>query len=869
MLAPVSQRNRSGRRLGVLAVLCALAASGCASCHFCCLPRIDPTGDHIFVHNNSGPPPALPAAVESPPAVVVGPLAPPPTSAPVIMPPLPPAAAPAAAPIAAGGPLLVPQLGVSLSPTQVVAPVGSEVIMIATVVNQAGGTLPRERVEWTIAQGGVGQFGSPGQRGAFDFLDALRGLPKKVNNTYVVNSTVSHATTIDRGTPTPTDDVAIRSGQAWVTVTSPVEGSSFVTAYAPDVKGWDQRQQTGSIYWIDSQWMFPPPTINPAGTRHSFTTSVTRQTDGSPLAGWIVRYEITGGPDAGFSPDGGPILEVMTSESGQATAEIFQKAATAGSNQISIQVIHPSGATGPGRRVVVGSGSTTATWISSDITLRTSGPAQAGVGAVATYRIEVTNPASVPVQGVVVVDQAPAGLVFLNSNPAPISSPGGQQWQLGDLGPRQTQVIEANFRVEQAGSLSYCASVTTSSGTSTKSCATTQVGAGQLDVAIRGPAAAEVGTDATFTIEVTNRGDTPATTVVISDRFDAGLQHTAAASPIEANVAQIAARETRRITVTFHVAQAGQLCQEVTVTADGNLRGEGRTCITAADRAGLAVPPAAGPTPAAPPSNPTPAVPPAAAAPQTIPRTPGGSRLTVHMTGPDHRKLGESAQFVSTVTNVGDAPLNNVLVSDVAETSLEVTGAEVGFEIRGGALTWTVPTLEPGQSKSFRVDCRCVKESTRACNRVNVTADGGTTGGDEACVEITAPAAAAAATPATASKMSIAVADQADPIRAGGETTYQIVLSNNGAGRAKQVALSVTVSPEMTITEVHTSPVRGTMFPRSVKFTPIAEIRPGESITFELRVRGDRAGTGRLHAEVTSDQDRSPIVADETTQILD
>ena len=239
--------------------------------------------------------------------------------------------------------------------------------------------------------------------------------------------------------------------------------------------------------------------------------------------------------------------------------------------------------------------------------------------------------------------------------------------------------------------------------------------------------------------------------------------------------------------------------------------------------------------------------------------------------GPESRKLGEIAEFTIEVTNTGDAALSNVVISDTFESSLEALKASPDFEVRGGSLTWTIATLEPGKTEKRQVNCRCVKEVTRACNRVTVTADGGTTGGDEACLEITATTAPAAAPPAAgaASKLSLSVADQADPIRVGGETIYQIVLTNSGSGPARQVALSMTVSPEMTITGVQTSPVRGTMFPRSVRFTPIAEVRPSESITFELRVRADRSGTGKLHAEATSDQDRTPIAADESTQILE
>ena len=222
------------------------------------------------------------------------------------------------------------------------------------------------------------------------------------------------------------------------------------------------------IYWIDSQWVFPPPAIAPVGSRHPLTTLLTRQTDHSPLAGWVVRYEIAGGPDAGFGPDGSPAIEVVSSETGEATAEIFQKAGTAGSNQINIQVIRPAGSGGPTRQVAVGNGSTSVNWTATDLTLRTTGPAQAAVGAIATYRIEVTNPAPTAIHGVVVTDQAPPGLSFLNSNPAAGSSPSGQEWQIGDLGPQQSQVIEVNFRVDQPGSLNYYASFSAASGQTAK-----------------------------------------------------------------------------------------------------------------------------------------------------------------------------------------------------------------------------------------------------------------------------------------------------------------------------------------------------------------------------------------------------------------
>ena len=267
----------------------ALVGGGCATCQ---LPRIDPSGDRLFLPANAPPP--VPVPVQ---------------------------AANARAPSPTG------QWGISVSPSQVIAPVGSEVIMIASVCGIEGYMLTNQRVEWMISPEGVGQFMSPGEREPLEIGHWLHGLPRKVDNKYVINTTLFGGATLDRGTPTLSDDVFVQPGQSWVTVTSPTEGTSRVTVFAPEVYGWDRRQQTASIYWVDAQWRFPAPSIAPAGSRNTLTTTVTRQTDGSPLPGWRVRYEVAGGPEASFAPDGTPSVEIVTNDSGEVAGRDFPTAA--------------------------------------------------------------------------------------------------------------------------------------------------------------------------------------------------------------------------------------------------------------------------------------------------------------------------------------------------------------------------------------------------------------------------------------------------------------------------------------------------------------------------------------------------------------
>ena len=49
------------------------------------------------------------------------------------------------------------------------------------------------------------------------------------------------------------------------------------------------RVQEAMIYWIDAQFGYPPPSNNPAGSRHLLCTTVLRQSTPAPHVGWVVR----------------------------------------------------------------------------------------------------------------------------------------------------------------------------------------------------------------------------------------------------------------------------------------------------------------------------------------------------------------------------------------------------------------------------------------------------------------------------------------------------------------------------------------------------------------------------------------------------
>ncbi len=259
-------------RLTIIAVaictFCALAVGGCSSVQS---SGIDPSGEHVF----TAPPPPTnynPAAER----FFDEPMGQTPSD----------------------------DVAVQLKPREMVAPVGSEVVLVAGVCGPDGYLRTNRRLEWTIALGSVGHFVVVEQGTALDLLLGDFNRPRKISDVYAIGSTSRSNIRLNRGACKPENVVLVLHGEGWISLTSPIEGTSNVTVMAPEVYRWDARLQSATVHWIDAQVQYPPQAINPSGGKHVLTTTVTRHSNQMPCEGWRVRYEITDGPPAGFSPDG-------------------------------------------------------------------------------------------------------------------------------------------------------------------------------------------------------------------------------------------------------------------------------------------------------------------------------------------------------------------------------------------------------------------------------------------------------------------------------------------------------------------------------------------------------------------------------------
>jgi uncharacterized repeat protein (TIGR01451 family) len=816
------------------------------------------------------------------------------------------------APTAAGPqqPMLPGSASVCITPNPVVAPVGTEVVLLATVQGADGYLRTNERVEWTIAPGGVGYFTGVGHNGVSDYLFGIfqRG---KVDNGYAVGTTARYPFRLTRGTANPADDLYVRAGQAWVALTSPIEGASYVMAIVPEAPAWDRNKHTAVVYWLDANWQFPAPGIAGVGTRHVFTTTVVRHSDRSPVAGWHVRYDILDGPEAGFGPSGARSLEVETSSQGQASVEMAQPHPAGGTNRIGIQITRPGAVPGTGGKpFAVAAGSTMMTWTAPQIAVHKTGPAQAIVGANVPYQISVSNPGDMPADDVEVDDQVPEGMSYVSSNPAAQASGTKLQWKLGRIAGRETRPIQLVLRADSRGTFSSCADVTASGGLHAKECVTTTVGAPSVQLKLGGPPQVALNADLKLEMIITNTSGAPLTGLVIIDRFDDGLENPLGKKALTRDLARLEAGEAKQLYVPARAVKPGQQCHSVEVKQNGVILASAKGCLTVVDSGAPATgAPPATPSPVTPPTNPPIEVPrtaspaespqptlPPAQPPQTPPPTTTGTGgLTVEIIAQAEAKVGETFTGMIMVQNTGSQTLTSLNVVDRYDAVLTPLKLTEGYERGEQALSWKYAELPPGQKIEIGVEYRCEKATPKACFKVSVTSREAAFAQKQACLAIREAAGAATPAPATSgevpgnlgptpppllpapannppatpNQVTIAVNDLQNPVAVGKEVTYQIAIKNNGPAAEQQVVVTVTIPDAMRPVSTGTEgPTRATIQGQTVRFETLPELAVNQPTAYYVRVSTLRAGNFTVHAEVTGSTLPKPLAGEAATQVF-
>ena len=342
------------------------------------------------------------------------------------------------------------QTDLLLGPRTVIARPGSEVILTAGLRDKTGHLLTNQRIDWNIAPNSVGHFSQIQERElrnllVFDFVK-----PKIFSDTQAVTTTSRSELTLDRGTPNLNDDIVVRRGESWISVTSPREGVTIVNASASPQSDGVCKTQSSRIVWVDAAVKLPESKVLDFGSSYTLTTALRRVSNEQPLEHWRVRYQIMGNSTATFS-DGNKMLEVYTNYLGEAKVTMRQPVARQEETRVNIQIIRPADENF-NESVIVQESRLHFTWRPNTINIQKTMPREARIGEIVPATIFVTNLTNQPLQNVRIVDISQPGLVLKGAGPLGSDAPEGRQWLVESLAPGATYTVQLNYRIEQPGS---------------------------------------------------------------------------------------------------------------------------------------------------------------------------------------------------------------------------------------------------------------------------------------------------------------------------------------------------------------------------------------------------------------------------------
>jgi uncharacterized membrane protein len=318
-----------------------------------------------------------------------------------------------------------------------------------------------------------------------------------------------------------------------------------------------------------------------------------------------------------------------------------------------------------------------------------------------------------------------------------------------------------------------------------------------------------------LTINVSNPGSGVASGVVVEATLAEGLTHEAGGE-LEYVVGDLAPGESRQVALTLAATGPGRMVNLLLVRGEGNLVQERRPEVEVL-------------------------------APQ----------LQVALNGPKRRYLEREATYVVSIANPGTAAAHDVELATYLPEGLEFVEANNygEYDPQTRVIRWSLEELPPGQVGE--VEMKTIP--TRAGQQrlvVEGTAALGVSTSREEVISVQGVAA-----------LKFAVADVADPIEVGAETTYEIHVVNQGSAPSTQVRVAITVPDGLEIVDAQ-GPTQHYVERSQVMFDALPELAPKADTTFRIRVTGVRDGDQRVLVQLVSDELDTPVTKEESTRVL-
>ena len=782
---------------------------------------------------------------------------------------------------------------IQLTPTRIVAPVGGEVVLLAGICGPNGYLVNRQPLEWMLSPDSVGTFIEVGDDSPGRLISSLtlQSSPKveKLDVDFAKGRTSSKETVIDRGSPNCNDDIHLKEGQTWLSISSPSEGVSRVTVLAPDSEIWDRRRQTATIYWVDAQWEFPQPLIARSGDPLQFVTRVTKADALVPAEDWIVQYTIVDPSVATFAPPtGSNVARIKVNRDAQGIAQVVaavdaQGRPARGTTPILIDVIRPAQPSDNLPELKLGSQQTFATFSSPGLDLQAFGNDVGSVGEQITYVASLGNPGDVPAENAQLMMNIPAGTRLVSAVPQPSSTTNtGLVWDQGALDAHRQLDVSVVLEALQPGTFDVAFQAAAAGNLSAANSVRTNIIEATVDLRfdpISGAAQAEIGQLIEYAIDVKNTSRQTLTDLRVAIESDAGLPEAETGrNQVEKNVSFLQPGETQPMQVNFVVRQGGQLGARVKVYAGQNLLAERAASV-------LGVQPA--------------------------PKRPA---VAISIEFPETIRVRNSGNATVILRNPGEVKLTGMKVELAWDPSLRAKAVDSNnlarFRISsdGRSAVWDAQDLLPPVSSSSGESIRTLTlsfESIAPVQQGSITAKVAAAEGVQAndsvsfravTSEVSPPAPPPTLPPGTGNsnvlpptspppagsglgtqprtgEWEIQLSDFGDPTIVGNPVRYQVTIRNNQNQNDSDVRIELRLPQGVKFggaTSLVEAAAVATEFgsDNSVQFAPINSVRAGETLSYVFVLVPQVPDVMLVRARVYSAGRRSPREAEQDTTVL-
>lgn len=422
------------------------------------------------------------------------------------------------------------------------------------------------------------------------------------------------------------------------------------------------------------------------------------------------------------------------------------------------------------------------------------------------YPLDFDIKACQDVCDVVVTANIPSGVSFIKSTPEAKVDGRKLTWNIGGMSKGDVIHAKVMLKCECEGDQCMCFCAT---ATPVRFCSLL-CAKPILTCEKCGPAEVCPGDPIHYNISVTNHGSCAAQDVVVTDTLPPQVEHSSGQKTLTFKLGCIAPCETKKVDFCVTAVGRGKATNNIVVTACNadTTNCQWTTCICCCG-------------------------------------------VDLVKVGPKEQAIGKNADYQITVTNTGDKPLTDVVVTDQAPSATSIVAAN-GAKISGNQAQWKIKELKEGEKANFTLT---LTTCTPGCftNKVHVT----NCQKCEACAEATTRWKGRPA-------LNVCITDTDDPICIGENTSYRITVINQGSEADSNVVVTVRFPEEISPVAV-TGATQGTISGQTVTFAPYATFNARQTLEYRVDAKAKKSGDARVNVEVSSDSIKTPITQQEST----